>query len=600
MLHSKLIDAVRDSKQENFEKANGLEGEGKVEDCIQACSFLKSRHDVLKSIGWDLVHVLIPFVVDESYAPASSYPCVDPSIQALFRGRKRDARDVRQQQMLLAMLAEVFPKLAKGKLHIFVKDLQAMLHRRFLGLAAGKDRFEDHEDGSPSSSAERMAPASPNQMRCDRNSALQDVSAPSDLLILNKGFFDAVIPACQTFLARLLDDMSVENCGMICELFKDLLKALHWTSAVVSTSCFDPSAEKNSSYVFDVEGLSRRVVEALDMIASLPNGILFILYPPSRPYWMIGEPCSMEQVGAELEDNEDLDDEIDLEIPELPALREYLLDGAGSLCFFMYLSSSSRLDDERDRSFFHPFRGVLILPGISELLSSQWSNHVRAGMMLLDYAIKGQQRLVVLLLTSCSQEFQEHGNHLSEKELEHGTAGLEGKPRQICMQIVQGLATAMTQLPEYAKLTAEGLQTTQIFDLRPGPRATSPPCLVCDRPLTVSTGFAVMKDLITRCPYPSVTAVALTIVKDEILHSWPTSQDDIDVRLSGPTLWITSWLQRYQHDTQKAPFIALSVSLLFEILASSQKALLLHRSRLSSLFLSLVSPLLPPLVSCLA
>ncbi|EKX47097.1 hypothetical protein GUITHDRAFT_107009 [Guillardia theta CCMP2712] len=329
--------------------------------------------------------------------------------------------DVRQQQLLLEMLAQVFPKLAKGKLHIFVKDLLSMLHRRFVGLSTRTDKMDDHSSASSSLNAERSTPASPDQMHCDQNSALHDVLAPADILTLNKGFFDAVLPACQTFFQRLLDDMNAESYEMICQVLKDLLKALYWTSSIVSTEFFMPEAEKKKTNVFHTEDLSNRVLEVLDLVASLPNGILFVLFPPSRPFWMMDESKSMEQILAELD---------------------------------------------------------------------EW-------IMLLEFTIK---------------VLQEHGQLLAETDLELGTPGIDGKNRQICMQIVQG--------------------------------------------------FAVMKDLITRCPYPSVTSVALNIVKDEILHSWPTSQHDID---------------QYQHDTKRTPFIALSVSLLFEVLSSSQKALLLHR-----------------------
>mmetsp|Transcript_42598 Transcript_42598/g.134111 ORF Transcript_42598/g.134111 Transcript_42598/m.134111 type:complete len:644 (-) Transcript_42598:76-2007(-) len=548
MLLTRLSEVAERCEQEDFEKVlhclqDGLQGNGKCEDCIEACNFLKTRLDILRSIGWDLIHVLIPFVIGE---PRCCEAARGILILVASLGNPREVfsmvmevfavyEDVRQQQLLLEMLAQVFPKLAKGKLHIFVKDLLSMLHRRFVGLSTRTDKMDDHSSASSSLNAERSTPASPDQMHCDQNSALHDVLAPADILTLNKGFFDAVLPACQTFFQRLLDDMNAESYEMICQVLKDLLKALYWTSSIVSTEFFMPEAEKKKTNVFHTEDLSNRVLEVLDLVASLPNGILFVLFPPSRPFWMMDESKSMEQILAELDECEDVDDGIEAEGTELPASKEYLYEGAGSLSFFIYLSSSSKLGDANHRVFFHPFltarfRGVLILPGISELLSSHWSNHVRAGIMLLEFTIK---------------VLQEHGQLLAETDLELGTPGIDGKNRQICMQIVQGLATAMTQLPEqHSRHKAYKLLRLFTSVLAPEPR------------------FAVMKDLITRCPYPSVTSVALNIVKDEILHSWPTSQHDID---------------QYQHDTKRTPFIALSVSLLFEVLSSSQKALLLHR-----------------------
>ena len=125
------------------------------------------------------------------------------------------------------MLAQVFPKLAKGKLHVFVKDLLSMLHRRFVGLSTRTDKLDDDFSSSPSLHAEQLTPASPDQMHCDQNSALHDVLAQADIVTLNKGFFDAVLPACQTFFQRVLDDMNAESYEMICQLLKDLLKALY-------------------------------------------------------------------------------------------------------------------------------------------------------------------------------------------------------------------------------------------------------------------------------------------------------------------------------------------------------------------------------------
>ena len=77
--------------------------------------------------------------------------------------------------------------------------------------------------------------------------------------------------------------------------------------------------------------------------------------------------------------------------------------------------------------------------------------------------------------------------------------------------------------------------------------------------------FAVLSDMIQRCPYVPVTALLLHQLKEEMAASWPDTSSSERVGLaSGASL-------------HTGPFICFGVSLVLDSFGTPSKALLMHR-----------------------